>query len=46
VHLPCFDRWFGTSYLPPGRWPEAYGIAGDPVPESWAAQMVWPFERS
>lgn len=45
VHLPWFDRWFGTLHLPPGRWPEDYGIAGDPVPEGWAAQNVWPFLR-
>jgi lathosterol oxidase len=45
VHLPWFDRWFGTAYLPEGRWPSAYGIEGDPVPESWSAQVVWPFRR-
>jgi sterol desaturase/sphingolipid hydroxylase (fatty acid hydroxylase superfamily) len=45
VHLPWFDRWFGTTYLPEGRWPSAYGIEGDPVPESWAAQVIWPFGR-
>ena len=45
VHLPWFDRWFGTAYLPTGRWPSAYGIEGDPVPESWSAQVVWPFRR-
>lgn len=45
VHLPCFDRAFGTQHLPPGRWPTRYGIAGDPVPESWPAQVVWPFTR-
>ncbi len=42
VHLPWLDRLFGTAYLP-DRWPERYGIEGDPVPESWPAQLVWPF---
>jgi lathosterol oxidase len=45
VHLPWFDRWFGTAYLPPGRWPSGYGIEGDPVPPSWSAQVVWPFRQ-
>jgi len=45
VHLPMLDRLFGTYYLPE-RWPRAYGVAGDPVPETYAGQMVWPFSRS
>lgn len=44
VHLPWIDRLLGTAHLP-GRWPERYGIAGDPVPEGWAAQLAWPFRR-
>ena len=43
VHLPWIDRLFGTAYLPPGRWPETYGIAGNPVPESYWRQLAWPF---
>jgi lathosterol oxidase len=42
VHLPLFDRLFGTLYLPE-RWPAAYGIEGEPVPETWPRQLVWPF---
>jgi lathosterol oxidase len=45
VHLPWIDRLFGTLHLPPGRWPARYGIEGDPVPESWLAQVAWPFRR-
>jgi lathosterol oxidase len=45
VHLPCFDRLFGTLHLSRDRWPARYGIEGDPVPESWAAQVLWPFRR-
>ena len=42
VHLPWIDRLFGTAYLPAGRWPEAYGIAGHPVPEGYWRQLAWP----
>ena len=45
VHLPWIDRLFGTAYLPSGRWPEAYGIAGHPVPEGYWRQLAWPFRR-
>lgn len=44
VHLPVIDRLFGTAHLP-GRWPERYGIEGDPVPEGWLAQLVYPARR-
>lgn len=42
VHAPWIDRLFGTAHLPDGRWPEVYGIAGDPVPEGYWRQLVWP----
>jgi lathosterol oxidase len=45
VHVPWLDRLFRTHYLPPGRWPAHYGIQGDPVPERFAAQLLWPFTR-
>ena len=43
VHLPWLDRLFGTAYVPDDRWPDAYGIAGDPVPEGYLRQMAYPF---
>ncbi|HTO11133.1 MAG TPA: sterol desaturase family protein [Candidatus Binatia bacterium] len=43
VHLPWIDRLFGTAYLPGGRWPDAYGVAGPPVPDGWFRQLVLPF---
>jgi lathosterol oxidase len=43
VHLPWIDRLFGTHHLPADRWPEVYGIAGDPVPEGYLAQVTAPF---
>lgn len=45
VHLPWIDRLFGTRFLPADRWPASYGIAGDPLPESWTRQLVAPFRR-
>jgi lathosterol oxidase len=44
VHLPLIDRLLGTAYFP-RRWPEAYGIVGDPVPEGFGRQLVWPLRR-
>lgn len=45
VHLPWIDRMFGTAYEPAGRWPEAYGIEGDPVPADLLPQTWWPLTR-
>ena len=45
VHLPLFDWLFGTLHLPGERWPARYGIDGDPVPEGWLAQLLWPLRR-
>lgn len=44
VHLPWLDRLFGTHYLPPGRWPERYGLAGGRAgPRGFWRQFVAPF---
>ena len=45
VHLPWIDRLFGTAYEPAGRWPEGYGIDGDPVPPDLLPQTWWPLTR-
>jgi sterol desaturase/sphingolipid hydroxylase (fatty acid hydroxylase superfamily) len=42
VHLPWLDRLFGSRHLPADEWPAAYGIAGDPVPEGYLAQLAYP----
>jgi sterol desaturase/sphingolipid hydroxylase (fatty acid hydroxylase superfamily) len=42
VHLPWIDRLFGTTHLPQEAWPAEYGIQGDPVPEGYLAQLVYP----
>ena len=46
VHLPVIDRIFGTQYLPAGRWPSAYGLAGPPVPAGYWSQLAYPFRRA
>jgi lathosterol oxidase len=45
IHLPVIDRLFGTAWEPAG-FPEHYGIAGDPVPEGFGPQLVWPLRRA
>lgn len=43
IHLPLIDWLFGTYYLPKDRWPEGYGIEGNPVPDGWLRQLTHPF---
>jgi lathosterol oxidase len=42
VHLPLIDKVFGTCYLPRNEWPAVYGIEGNPVPESYWQQVIYP----
>lgn len=42
VHFPWIDRLFGTWYGPPGQWPSGYGIDGDPVPDGFGRQLIYP----
>lgn len=44
VHMPWIDRLFGTYHMPDDKWPDDYGIAGDPVPEGYVAQLTDPFK--
>jgi sterol desaturase/sphingolipid hydroxylase (fatty acid hydroxylase superfamily) len=45
VHTPIWDRIFGTYYMP-GRWPKAYGLAGDhKLPSNWLTQLIYPFMK-
>ncbi|MEZ5318039.1 MAG: sterol desaturase family protein [Vicinamibacterales bacterium] len=41
--FPFIDLAFGTFYMPRGRQPRRFGVAGDPVPDSLVAQLVHPF---
>ncbi|PEQ12802.1 sterol desaturase [Novosphingobium sp. PC22D] len=44
IHFPFLDRIFGTFYLPPGRWPQGYGVP-ERVPTGYWAQFLYPFTR-
>jgi sterol desaturase/sphingolipid hydroxylase (fatty acid hydroxylase superfamily) len=44
IHLPVLDKLFGTFHLPPGRWPEGYGVP-EAVPSGYWAQFRYPFAR-
>lgn len=46
VHFPWIDRLFGTFHLPAGDWPPRLGLPGDPVPEGYAAQLVYPLRQA
>lgn len=43
--FPLLDVIFGTYYMPEGRLPQAYGIQGSTIPESFAGQIIWPFKN-
>jgi sterol desaturase/sphingolipid hydroxylase (fatty acid hydroxylase superfamily) len=44
IHLPLLDKLFGTFHLPPGRWPQGYGVP-EAVPLGYWAQARYPFVR-
>jgi sterol desaturase/sphingolipid hydroxylase (fatty acid hydroxylase superfamily) len=43
--LAVLDRLFGTLHMPPGQMPSSYGV-NEPVPQHYAAQLLYPFTRS
>lgn len=43
--FPIWDLMFGTWYMPEGKLPDAYGIDDRSFPESFGAQMLYPFQR-
>ncbi len=43
--FPIYDLIFGTLYLPQREQPRWFGITGDPVPESFWGQLVYPFRQ-
>jgi sterol desaturase/sphingolipid hydroxylase (fatty acid hydroxylase superfamily) len=45
IHFPFLDRLFGTYHLPEGKWPEGYGIKGNPVPKGYWKQFWYPLRR-
>lgn len=42
VHLPLFDKLFGTFHMPSEHWPAEYGTT-KPVPRTLIAQTLYPF---
>lgn len=44
IHFPLFDRLFGTFHMPPGRWPENYGVP-EKVPAGYWRQFLYPLQR-
>jgi sterol desaturase/sphingolipid hydroxylase (fatty acid hydroxylase superfamily) len=45
IHFPWIDKLFGTFHLPPGRWPENYGIP-EAVPRAYWGQLLYPWTRT
>ena len=45
AHTPLIDRLFGTYHMPTDRWPEHYGVVGDPLPKGMWRQFLYPFQR-
>lgn len=43
--FPIWDLLFGTFYMPANVLPDAYGIDDTAFPESFGAQMMYPFQR-
>jgi sterol desaturase/sphingolipid hydroxylase (fatty acid hydroxylase superfamily) len=43
--FPIWDLLFGTFYMPANVLPDAYGIDDTSFPESFGAQMLYPFQR-
>ena len=43
--FPIWDLLFGTFYMPENELPDAYGIDDQSFPESFGAQMLYPFRR-
>jgi sterol desaturase/sphingolipid hydroxylase (fatty acid hydroxylase superfamily) len=43
--LPIFDVLFGTFYMPKGKQPRNFGLEGASIPDSFRAQMLYPFRH-
>lgn len=45
VHLPLWDKLFGTFHLPAEHWPAEYGTVSR-LPRTLLAQLTYPFRRA
>jgi len=43
--FPIWDLMFGTWYMPKDELPDAYGVDDHEFPESFGAQMLYPFRQ-
>ena len=43
--FPFIDLAFGTFYMPAGREPRVFGVAGEPVPDGVIGQLLYPFRH-
>ncbi len=39
------DFLFGTLHFPKNQWPKTYGIPGNPVPDGWWKELLYPFKK-
>jgi sterol desaturase/sphingolipid hydroxylase (fatty acid hydroxylase superfamily) len=44
--FPIFDLVFGTYYMPQDRLPTKFGLKDETVPQTFLAQLAYPFRRS
>jgi sterol desaturase/sphingolipid hydroxylase (fatty acid hydroxylase superfamily) len=42
VHMPFYDRLFGTYHMPGEHWPSHYGTTKQ-LPRTWIGQLLYPF---
>lgn len=42
VHMPFYDRLFGTYHMPDEHWPSHYGTTKR-LPRTWTGQLLYPF---
>ena len=45
VHLPLWDKLFGTYHMPDEHWPAEYGTVTR-LPRTYIGQLMYPFKRS
>jgi sterol desaturase/sphingolipid hydroxylase (fatty acid hydroxylase superfamily) len=43
VHMPFYDRLFGTYHMPGEHWPSDYGTTKR-LPRTWYGQLIYPFK--
>lgn len=44
MHLPLWDKLFGTFHMPDEHWPAEYGTVTR-LPRTFFGQVLYPFKR-